>query len=955
MDPEAPSNRPHDLEQMIAARVDDELKRRLDHAAEGLHWVGPDGTILWANQTELDLLGYFPDEYIGHHIAEFHVDRPTIDDILRRLTSGETLRGYTARLKHKDGSVRDVEINSNVLFQGDRFQHTLCFTRDTSHLRRLESGARFLVDLDDAVRPLVEADAITLTAATALGRYLHVRRCAYATVEDDQDTFALAGNYTDGVHSIVGRYTFRQFGEECLRLMRAGEPYVVSDSHADERVTDAERPSYVQTAIRAVICVPILKRGRFVAAMAVHDTAIRQWARDEVVLVQQVASRCWESIERARVTRHLTESEQQFRALANSIANLAWMARPDGWIYWYNAQWYAYTGATPEQMEGWGWERVHDPEILDSVKTQWKHSIATGEPFEMVFPLRSANGEFRRFLTRVNPVLDSEGRVVHWFGTNTDVETERRATEANALLRERERLAREDAELQKRLLYSLFMQAPTLIAVLRGPEHIIELANPPICQTWGHAEAQLLNRSLFDVLPELRSQGFRALLDGAYQTGVPYVGKETPATFQRADGSTALGYFNFVYSPFRNVEGAIEGVFVIASDVTEQVRAREEINGLREAAEAANRAKDEFLAMLGHELRNPLSPILTALHLMKLRGAPGAERERTVIERQVNHLARLVDDLLDVSRIARGKVELKEEIIEMAEVIAKAIEMASPLLEQRTHTLITRVARTGLAVKGDPTRLSQVISNLLTNAAKYTPPSGRIVVSAARDNDEVVIRVRDSGIGLTPEVLPHIFDLFVQEPQAIDRSQGGLGLGLAIVRSLIERHGGSISASSDGPGCGSEFLVRLPIAPPVQSTDEMPPAVSAAVEPLELTAGARRVLVVDDNADAAEMLYELFGSKGYQARIAYDGPSALRLAETFVPDIAFLDIGLPVMDGYELAGRLRELPGLTSIRLVAVTGYGQESDKQKSQEAGFDHHLVKPVDFDEVEAILSST
>jgi PAS domain S-box-containing protein len=945
---------PADLEEIIAARVEDELKRRLDNAAEGLHWVGPDGTILWANKTELDLLGYSAHEYIGHHIAEFHVDRPAIDDILQRLTCGETLRGYAARLRHKDGSVRDVEINSNVLVREAQFHHALCFTRDTSHLRRLESGTRFLVELDDAVRPLVEPDAITLTAATALGRYLHVNRCAYATVEDDQDTFALTGNYADGVDSIVGRYTFRQFGEECLRLMRAGEPYIVSNSETDPRLTDAERPSYVQTAIRAVICVPILKSGRFVAAMAVHDTAIRHWDPHEVELVQQVASRCWESIERARVTRHLTDSEQQFRALANSIANLAWMARPDGWIYWYNDQWYAYTGTTPQQMEGWGWERVHDPTMLDSVKAEWEHSIATGSPFEMVFPLRGADGEFRRFLTRVNPVLDSYGHVVHWFGTNTDVETERRATEANALLRERERLAREDAELQKRLLYSLFMQAPTLIAVLRGPDHVVELANPPVCEIWGHTEEQLVNRSLFDVLPALRDQVFQSLLDDVYRTGEPYVGKETPATFQRADGSTALVYFNFVYSPFRNVEGAIDGVFVIASDVTEQVRAREQINGLRETAEAANRAKDEFLAMLGHELRNPLSPILTALHLMKLRGSPDTERERTVIERQVNHLTRLVDDLLDVSRIARGKVELKEEIVEMAEVIAKAIEMASPLLEQRTHKLVTRVARTGLAVKGDPTRLSQVISNLLTNAAKYTPPGGRIVVTAKQDAADVVIRVSDSGIGIAADVLPHIFDLFVQERQAIDRSQGGLGLGLAIVRNLIERHGGSISARSDGPGKGSEFEIRLPHVPSVRLKGGQQIAMPTPPRTFEPPAGARRVLVVDDNEDAAEMLYELLGSKGYHARVAYDGPSALRLAETFAPDIAFLDIGLPVMDGYELACRLREMPRLTSIRLIAVTGYGQESDRQKSRQAGFDHHLVKPVDLTEVEAVLTA-
>ncbi|HEV3484673.1 MAG TPA: PAS domain S-box protein [Vicinamibacterales bacterium] len=527
----------------IAELVDRELKQCLDRAAEGLHWVGPDGTILWANQTELDLLGYSRDEYIGHNIAEFHVDRGVIDDILARLTRGETLANYEARLRRKDGSIRFVQINSNVLWRDSEFLHTRCFTRDItdrkavdelaqrlaviveqsedaiiSHdldgivtswnpaaqrlygytaaemigspihvvipaerhqeeaevLRRIRAGEsvppfdterrhkdgsiidvaltvspirdrdgrtvgaskmardirrrkrleardRFLVELDDRVRPLTDPEEITFTAAQALGQHLRVNRCAYATVEADEDTFLLTGNYTNGAESIVGRYTFAQFGRECLRLMRVGEPYVVADTEADPRVTAAERPSYELTAIRAVICVPILKRERFVAAMAVHMTTPRVWEPDDVELVQWVASRCWESIERARVARELRESEHLFRALANSIANLAWMARPDGWIYWYNDQWYAYTGTTPAQAEGWGWERVHDPAVLPAVRERWQHSIAIGTPFEMVFPLRGADGNFRRFLTRVNPVRDSRGNVVQWFGTNTDV------------------------------------------------------------------------------------------------------------------------------------------------------------------------------------------------------------------------------------------------------------------------------------------------------------------------------------------------------------------------------------------------------------------------------------------------------------------------------------------------------------------------------------------------------
>jgi PAS domain S-box-containing protein len=520
---------------------------------------------------------------------------------------------------------------------------------------------------------------------------------------------------------------------------------------------------------------------------------------------------------------------------------------------------------------------------------------------------------------------------------------------ARSLAREHE--AHEEAVLQKRVLHSLLMQAPTLILILRGPGHVIELANPPACHVFKRTQEEMLNRPLFDVLPDLRDQVFPALLDGVYRTGTPHLGKETPATFDRGGGATETVYFNFVYAPFRNIDGEIEGVFVIASDVTEQVQARQQVDGLRQAAEGANRAKDEFLAMLGHELRNPLSPILTALQLMKLRGEPGSARERIVIERQVSHLTRLVDDLLDVSRIARGRVELKTETVDMADVVAKAIEMASPLLEERTHTLAVDMPTRGLRVDGDPTRLSQVISNLLTNAAKYTPRGGAISVRAEQIDGDVVVSVADTGIGISPEVLSHIFDLFVQERQALDRSRGGLGIGLTIVRNLIERHGGSVSARSDGPGKGSEFIVRLPAARRTDDAGDRTPA-SGMREAVTPPAWAARILVVDDNEDGAEMLAEALTGRGYDTRVAHDAPTALRVAAEFAPDIAFLDIGLPVMDGYELASHLRGLPGLADLRLIAVTGYGQESDLRRTREAGFHHHLVKPVDLAAVEATL---
>jgi signal transduction histidine kinase len=511
-----------------------------------------------------------------------------------------------------------------------------------------------------------------------LGQHLDVHRCAYAFVEQDQDTFTLTGNYTSGAPSIVGRYTFRQFGEECLRSMRAGLPYVVEDSDADARILAADRAAYVLTSIRAVICVPILKLGRFVAAMAVHMQVPRTWTASEVELVQRVASRCWESIERSRV--------------------------------------------------------------------------------------------------------------------------------------ERERQA------------------------------------------------------------------------------------------------------------------------------------------LLEQAESANRAKDEFLAMLGHELRNPLAPILTALELMGLQQDSTFERERTVIARQVKHLMRLVDDLLDVSRIARSKVVLERERLELQQVVERALELASPLLEERAHRVLVEVSPLGMPVDGDSARLTQVVSNLLTNAAKYTPSGGCIRVRGSLDGDTVVLSVQDDGMGISADALPHIFELFVQGRQTIERALGGLGLGLSIVRSLVEAHGGTVTAHSAGPDRGSEFIVRLPRAKRAADAEAATP--SSHGPPRDETLRGTRLLVVDDNEDAADMLAAVLTSLGCLVQVAHDAAAALQVAATQHFDGALLDIGLPVMNGYELAARLRALGTMSGARLIAVTGYGQASDRQRALAAGFDHHVVKPVDVRALEPLL---
>ncbi len=373
-----------------------------------------------------------------------------------------------------------------------------------------------------------------------------------------------------------------------------------------------------------------------------------------------------------------------------------------------------------------------------------------------------------------------------------------------------------------------------------------------------------------------------------------------------------------------------------AAAAVENARLVRELQAAYEVARVADRRKDEFLAMLGHELRNPLAPIQTALDLMRLRDDSALDRERQVIERQVSHLVRLVDDLLDISRVTRGVVELERQPVKIAEVVAAAVEMSSPLFERQQHEVVVQLAPDDAVVLGDRVRLAQAVGNLLTNAARYTPPGGHIAISTASERGQAVLTVRDDGVGLSPEIMPLLFEPFVQGPRGPDRSQGGLGIGLALVRSLVEMHGGSVRAHSDGVGRGANFEIRLPLAS--SSAREVTPREFPVVRKAETC----RVLLVDDNPDAVETLEEALALLGYEVVTARDGPSALRVARERPPTVALLDIGLPVMDGHELAIQLREMLG-PSLHLVAITGSGQDHDRERSAAAGFSAHLVKPV------------
>jgi len=496
---------------------------------------------------------------------------------------------------------------------------------------------------------------------------------------------------------------------------------------------------------------------------------------------------------------------------------------------------------------------------------------------------------------------------------------------------------------ENKRLVTLFEQAPGIIAVLRGPDHVFEITNKSYMQMIGRTD--LVGKTAREALPYVEGQGFFELLDEVYATGRPFVGHAVPFDLAREPGAPLeRRYLDFIYQPIRDPQGQVVGIFVEGSDVTPRKQVEDELR-------TANRQKDQFLAMLAHELRNPLAPITTAAHLLKLGTLePKAVRNASeIISRQAEHMTDLVNDLLDVSRVTRGLVTLEKEELDVNVVVAGALEQARPLIEAKRHALTMQLSGEPVHVLGDRTRLVQVLSNVLNNAAKYTPAGGQITLRVLASVDQVVVTVRDNGIGIEPEVLPYIFELFTQAERTPDRSQGGLGIGLALVKSLVALHGGSVGARSEAPGRGSEFEIRLPRLEGVAPAPAQTRAADAAPEVAPL-----RVMVVDDNQDAAQMLATVLEVQGHAVSVEYDGQGALARARVERPQVMLLDIGLPDTDGYALARQLRAMPELAGATLVALTGYGQMEDRRLAEEAGFNHHLVKPADLAQVAAILAA-
>jgi PAS domain S-box-containing protein len=621
----------------------------------------------------------------------------------------------------------------------------------------------------------------------------------------------------------------------------------------------------------------------------------------------------------------LTEEEIPL-LLVEAIQDYAiFMLDPDGCVASWNVGAEKIKGYKAEEILGQHFSRFYPPEVANRGWPEYELESArkAGRFEDEGWRLRKDGSSFWANVI-ITPLRDGAGNLRGYAKVTRDLTQRRRQEEALRQSEERFRLLVDGIQ-----DYAIIM--------LDAVGHVVSW-NAGAEAIKGYKAEEILGRH-FSIFypPDVVARGWP---DHELRVARKVGRFEDEGWRVRKDGSTF--WANVVLTAIYDRDNRLCGFAKITRDLTDRRRAQD--------LEQAERQINEFLAMLAHELRNPLAPIRNAVTLMQMGGLSPSMLEwySTVIDRQVTHLSRMVDDLLDVSRITSGKITLQTQLVEIAQVVDNAVDSCRPLIEEHKHTLELLLPAEPLWVEGDLTRLSQILLNLLNNAAKFTPKGGSIRLTVEKDGEQVVIRVVDQGVGITADLLPRIFDLFMQGDRSLDRAEGGLGIGLTLVRRLVEMHGGSVKALSEGPGRGSEFVVRLPLEPAPEDFPLWPEAKRTQL------AGSRRVLVVDDNRDAAESLTVLLELWGHEVRIANDGPQALALAMDYQPDTVLLDIGLPGMDGYEVAKLLRELPGGESMSLLAVTGYGQDEDRRRSEEIGFCHHLIKPVDPARLQSLLES-
>ncbi len=786
-----------------------------------------------------------------------------------------------------------------------------------------EMRQRFLVELGDSLRQHDDPLRIISNAINAIGRYLGVSRVGYGQVCADDIHIELQTNYTDGVQPVVGTFPLANFGVHNVIQQRRGETVVQSDVTLDP-LSDAAKWASIEA--RAFVAVPLLREGRFCASLFVNDREPRVWSVSEVALIERVATRIWEAVKRAQAEAQLRLTTQRFElALQGTFVTLAYQDRELRYTWLYNAALHLSAldviGKTDVELFS-----PEDAAVLISIK---REVMRTGESRRQPVSVRM-EGNVRHFDLLVEANLGLDGSIEGVRSASLEI-TERKAAELAVLDREARLATLADA-------------MPQLVWIGRS-DGSIEYVNQRLCEYVGLSDAQTRAQEVWRQIihPDDWDQGM-AIWMQAISAGDAYTLEQR---LRRHDG--VYRWFLVRALPERDPAGRVIRWYGTSTDIDDAKRLERHLLSQEAALRESDARKDRFLATLSHELRNPLAPIRNAAQIL---GSPALPPDRlrwaqAVIQRQVKHMSWLLDDLLDVARITQGKLELKKSRVSLTSIVDAAVEAARPLLDEKRHHLIVDLPPEVPTLEADPLRLAQVFSNLLNNAAKYTDSGGRIELSARVVMNTVSMTVKDNGIGIPKESLDRIFDMFAQIDSQSSRTEGGLGIGLSLVKGLVELHGGTTEVASAGPGQGSEFTVTFPL-PAV----DMNAAQTAAPDASPPDATGRRVLIADDNKDAADTLAMLLELEGHEVRIAHGGHAALALAQVFRPEIALLDIGMPELSGYEVATALRTEPWGRTMRLIALTGWGQESDRHLSKAAGFDWHLTKPIDMDTLYALL---
>lgn len=698
----------------------------------------------------------------------------------------------------------------------------------------------------------------------------------------------------------------------------------------------------------------------------------------ERLLLGLAANQAIMVLQRQQAEQALQQSEERFRGFANASPAMLWVTEPDASCSFLSQGWYEFTGQDEDEGLGLGWLDALHPADRDAAGEHFLSANERNEAFSIEYRLRRADGVYRWIIDAGRPRFSRSGQFLGYAGNLLDITERKQSEEQMAVLlateKRRATLLAQVANASRSINVMLSMEsiARTLTeearSMLSAHQAVTSLT---VSENWAQGITAV---SLSDKYAGHRAYAEKPDGSGIYnevcRTNRPM--RMTQKELEAHPAWRGFGKHARHHPPMRGwlavplighggknlglvqLSDKVEGEFTEEDEaILVQLAAIASVGienaYLYEQVREQDQRKDEFLATLAHELRNPLAPIRNGLAVLKLASSIDATaRTREIMERQVEHMVRLIDDLLDVSRITSGKVQLKKERIDVRTVLNTALELSRPLIEESRHGLLVSMPREVLLLDADPTRMAQVVSNLLNNAAKYTPEGGRIELSADRDGNEVIIRVRDNGAGLAPETLPKVFELFSQVGKTLDRSQGGLGIGLALVKQLVEMHGGHVAAESHGLGQGSAFVVRLPLAPMQANNREQ---LAAEGDPRSLSV-PRRILVVDDNVDGAETLATLLMLSGHTVERAHTGPDALKAAYAFQPRVMFLDIDLPGINGYEVARRLRSDSAITGLILVALTGWGSEDDRRRAQSIGFNHHLTKPVEIGKLHSLL---